>query len=147
MLTVAIVSACIALCSSATWQIPHGHDLKVIVDNGFKAFDTNHDGVLSFQELEIVYQKEDLNHDGNLTLAEYASYWHTTQDVLAPIYNVWDKDGDGYVQPDHMLDYKHLLDPNGDGTVSLHEYEHYMTGFLECVYGHGEHGHGHNCDH
>ncbi|XP_053381406.1 uncharacterized protein LOC128549124 [Mercenaria mercenaria] len=147
MLAVAVVFVCIALCNSATYQIPHGHDLKVLVDNGFRAYDTNGDGHLTFQELGNIFYKEDLNHDGILSLAEYATYFQTTEDVLAPIFNVWDKDGDGYVSADHLAAFAHLFDPNGDGIVTLHEYEHYMTGFLECVYGHGEHGHGHNCDH
>ncbi|XP_060593586.1 uncharacterized protein LOC132748063 isoform X2 [Ruditapes philippinarum] len=146
MLSFIILSVCIAVCNSAS-QFPHGHELHVLVENGFNAMDTDKNGELSLQELSQVYYNEDLNHDGKLTLAEYAAYWKTTPEALAPIFNVWDSDRDGYVQASHLTAFGHLLDPNGDGIVTKHEYEHYMTGFLECVYAHGQHGHGPNCDH
>ncbi|XP_060593585.1 uncharacterized protein LOC132748063 isoform X1 [Ruditapes philippinarum] len=146
MLSFIILSVCIAVCNSA-FQLPHGHELHVLVENGFNAMDTDKNGELSTQELTKIYDNEDLNHDGNLTLAEYAAYWQTTPDVLSPIFNVWDTDRDGYVQASHLAAFGHLLDPNGDGIVTKHEYVHYMTGFLECAYAHGQHGHGPNCDH
>ncbi|XP_060593583.1 uncharacterized protein LOC132748061 [Ruditapes philippinarum] len=147
MLSFIILSVFIALCNSA-YQLPHGHELHVLVDNGFNALDKDKDGVISAIEFgSISFDKEDLNHDGNLTLAEYAAFWNTTPEAVMPLFNVWDTDKDGYVESNHLSIVGHLLDPNGDGIITKHEYEHYMTGFLECVYAHGQHGHGPNCDH
>ncbi|KAH3799908.1 uncharacterized protein LOC127838147 [Dreissena polymorpha] len=145
------ILVCLVAVFGSSWQVtlPHGHELKVAIDQQFAALDLNHNGILEFSELAAFGAKEDANHDGQVNLQEYMTFLNLPLEIGQPIFNVYDKDKDGFINQSFLTEYYHLLDHNNDNSVSLHEYEQYISTFLACVFGadHGGHGHGPNCDH
>jgi hypothetical protein len=48
--------------TDSAYQLPHGHELHVLVDNGFNALDKDKDGVISAIEFgSLSFDKEDIN--------------------------------------------------------------------------------------
>ncbi|KAL4219340.1 hypothetical protein ACF0H5_021920 [Mactra antiquata] len=149
MLSLIVLTICFGL-SQQQVELPHGHDLQVLIDSGFRAIDTNHDGLLSLDELTKIAVAEDTNGDGMISLQEYANFGGSSIDTVRPVFNAYDLDGDGLLPTDHMIDYLYMLDGNHDGRVTMKEYENYSFKFLNCAYGHHngnftEHGHAANC--
>ncbi|KAL4219196.1 hypothetical protein ACF0H5_021778 [Mactra antiquata] len=145
MLSLVLFAVCVGLSSQ---QLPHGHELTQIVDQGFNFIDTDKNGILSLQELSTIAGAEDFDGDGQVTFDEYMKFTNQTAEVARPMFNAYDVDGDGLLPLNHMADYLHLMDKNGDGQVDLNEYEHYQVKLIQCVYsdhGHGSHGHATPC--
>ncbi|XP_052235572.1 uncharacterized protein LOC127847595 [Dreissena polymorpha] len=139
--------AILSVAGFAFGQLPNHHQLTQLVDQGFRLSDRNHDGILQMSELEAGWQIEDANHDNQLTVEEMMKAFNLTREIAQPYFNIYDKDGDGSIPHSFLLDYVHLVDQNGDGQITLKEYEHYTVSLTECLFGHGNHGHGTNCGH
>ncbi|KAL4219195.1 hypothetical protein ACF0H5_021777 [Mactra antiquata] len=145
MLSLVLFAVCVGLSSQ---QLPNGHELTQLVDQGFHEMDTDKNGILTEQELGTAYSAVDFNGDGQISFAEYTKYTNQTDAVARPMFNAYDTDADGMLPLDHMADYLHLMDKNDNGVVDIHEYEHYTVKLVQCVYsdhGHGSHGHAASC--
>ncbi|KAL4230337.1 hypothetical protein ACF0H5_010720 [Mactra antiquata] len=145
MLSIVLFAICVGLSSQ---QLPHGHELTQMVDYGFSLTDTDKNGIISLQELSTAYSIGDFDGDGQISFAEYMKVTNQTEAMARPMFNAYDTDGDGMLPLDHMAEYLHLMDKNGDGRVDKNEYEHYTVKLIQCVYsdhGHGSHGHAASC--
>ncbi|KAL4219201.1 calcium-dependent protein kinase [Mactra antiquata] len=145
MLSLVLFAVCVGLSSQ---QMPHGHELTQLVDQGFNFMDTDKNGILSLEELSTASAAEDLDGDGQISFAEYMKYTNQTDAVARPMFNAYDTDGDGMLPLDHMGEYLTLMDKNGDRHVDKNEYEHYTVKLIQCIYsdhGHGSHGHAASC--
>src|SRR5260221_3234854 len=114
------------------------------IEDKFKQFDTNHDGVLSGDELNAspILRQLDLNGDGKVTLeearegmAKMRQAGENLKDKLREggggngrvavelLFKRLDKNGDGKLTPDELKDkaWFDKLDLNKDGVVTLEE--------------------------
>ena len=94
----------------------------------FSAFDANGDNRLSQAEIDQVRNDRlaahDANGDGNLSLEEFAGLWHeTTRPLTVRAFQILDADGDGVVT---LVEYDRplaniveQLDRDGDGSLSM----------------------------
>jgi Ca2+-binding EF-hand superfamily protein len=136
----------------------HAAGLADEIEEKFKQYDTNHDGVLSGDELNAspILRKLDLNGDGKVTLdeaREAIKQWREAGESLkekfregAPggsgpgvaqgakflenLFKRLDKNGDGKLTPDELTDksWFEKLDLNHDGIVTLDEARQALAG-------------------
>lgn len=132
----------LAICSVAALLL-HTASADEIADK-FQQYDTNHDGVLSGDELNAspILRQLDLNGDGKLTLEEareaIAKFKQASQGwkeklqeagvgkggiATELLFKRLDKNGDGKLTPDELPDqaWFEKLDLNHDGVVTLEE--------------------------
>ncbi|KAL4219447.1 hypothetical protein ACF0H5_022026 [Mactra antiquata] len=140
MLSIILFAACVGLSSQQSFSTVHGEDLRKMVDLAFSRVDTNNDGILSIQEIGSVAAMEDANHDGFVNLEEYVKFTHQSQAVATPMFYAYDFDNDGLLPTNHMSEFLHLLDADGNGEVHMDEFEHYQMKLINCVY--SDHGFG-----
>ncbi|KAH3803038.1 uncharacterized protein LOC127838519 [Dreissena polymorpha] len=120
--------------------------LTEAVDQGFRLSDLNRDGILQMSELEAWWQTQDLNHDNQLTVEEVMKALNYDRYTVQTIFfDIYDQDGDGKIPHSFIVDYVHMLDHNGDGQITLKEYEQFTVSIAVCLSGDGNHGDGANC--
>ncbi|XP_060561537.1 uncharacterized protein LOC132721275 [Ruditapes philippinarum] len=123
--------------------LPHGHDLKVVVDKAFARLDHSpQDGIVTESEWDIIALRADADNDTCVTEAEYAatSLAHAPE-VATKLFHFLDHDKNQCLTiPDMQADY-HMVDHNNDGRVTLHEWDQYFTHLAQQLFGHGHNGH------
>eukprot|EP00761_Pharyngomonas_kirbyi_P001747 gb/GECH01001751.1/.p1 GENE.gb/GECH01001751.1/~~gb/GECH01001751.1/.p1 ORF type:complete len:186 (+),score=67.17 gb/GECH01001751.1/:1-558(+) len=114
-----------------------GIDDKFVTKLVFHAFDTNHDGSISFDEfvnamsvmtrgtpdekVEFAFQLYDLNHDGFISKEELLEIIQGLQRALGDLVSV---QGEEFDSPEKLVDRIFAqMDVNQDGKISLDEYK------------------------
>ncbi|XP_052674809.1 uncharacterized protein LOC128156630 [Crassostrea angulata] len=122
-------------------QTYHHHDIEMFIDRTFKYVDTDHDGVMVKAELAGAFDFLDVDHDDQLSYAEYTKYSQSAESQLShDVYNHYDTNKDGFLQRSEYVDSLFSqMDHNGDGQVTRHDYDHFFTNVI-----HHEMHHGHN---
>ncbi|KAH3805939.1 uncharacterized protein LOC127834733 isoform X1 [Dreissena polymorpha] len=128
---------------AAGQTLPHGADLKQLVDARFSRLDHSPtDGVVTENEWDVLLTREDLNNDTCVSLTEYEQASPAMPTTMATtMFHHFDHDADGCLKVSDLSAEFHLVDHNGDNSVSLHEWEQYFTHLITKLFGHGA-GHG-----
>merc|ERR1712179_96261 len=118
-------------------QLPHGHKLVDLVDDGFARLDTMpQDDMITTQEFDYIVDLDDKNNDSCVSFAEFHN--QETQELFVEInqkmYSHFDPDNDDCLDVDEMNAEFHKIDRDTNGLLDKHEYEHYYTTLLKHLF-------------
>lgn len=144
MLLVVLISV-FGLSMGQLVTLPHGHDLRVLVEKAFGRLDHNpKDGIVEEAEWDVLIENEDLDNNTCVDLAEYTKARpQLPVEITTKIFHHFDQDSDNCLTLNDMQADYHVIDHNNDNTVSMHEWDQYFTHLVTQLFGHGA-GHGHN---
>nr|XP_022327769.1 uncharacterized protein LOC111127062 [Crassostrea virginica] len=132
----------LSITISAVFSQSHHHDIATAVDQTFYLVDFDpKDGYLEIQELTAGFHYIDKNGDGVLSFDEYANVT-STDAIQHDIFNHYDSNNDGVLQKSEYVDTPFsLMDHNGDGLVTRHDYDHFYTDMIHHILqNNGHHG-------
>ncbi|XP_046570543.1 uncharacterized protein LOC124278817 [Haliotis rubra] len=108
-----------ALSATAPTTAP---DLTTGLTQAFNKIDSDGSGTADVSEFLKIFDKYDLNHDGNMTMAEYITSTNAPKFVAQGVFKNIDADNDGVVPRTAVNNVTAVFDTDGDGVVSLAEF-------------------------
>ncbi|XP_067660192.1 uncharacterized protein [Haliotis asinina] len=112
----------LAFAYGAVSAPPNAPDLTTTLTQAFKRIDSDGSGTADVSEFLKTFDHYDLNHDGNMTIAEYMSVNKVPKYIAQAVFNVVDADHDNVLERSKVKNVIPAFDIDGDGVVSRAEF-------------------------